>query len=67
MTFEGVVYGLNGEPLCKATMTADQILDGFAEITCFECSGDPRGFELPGGRFQKCNRCKSRGTELVMA
>lgn len=67
MTFEGVVYGLNGVPLCTATVTADQILDGFAEVTCFECLGDPRGFELPDGTFQKCGRCKSRRTELVMA
>jgi len=65
MTFAGIVYGLRG-PMCGLAVTADQILDGFAEVPCFECEGSGL-FELPDGQRVKCNRCKGRLTELVMA
>lgn len=63
---KGAVYALSGSVMCETDLTASQILDGFAEVDCFECEGSAL-FELPDGSTVKCNRCKGRKTELVMA
>jgi 5-methylcytosine-specific restriction endonuclease McrA len=55
----GMVIGESEIPL-------EALLDGFMRIACLECDGDPRGYELPDGRFWPCNRCKTSGVELVM-
>lgn len=61
----GEVKGPNGETICRIEVTEDMVLDGFAEVPCFECRGGGK-FELPDGQLVKCNRCKGRLTELVM-
>lgn len=66
VALQGIVYGLSGDAMCETAITVENVLDGFVEVPCFECQGSGL-FELPDGRQVKCNRCKGRLTELVMA
>jgi hypothetical protein len=41
-------------------LTVDQVLDGVAWMRCPDCLGDPRGYQLPDDRFERCVRCRGR-------